>query len=61
MARRALTFRGVGRGVTPLSRLLPQRLPSTPWDPELARAMAGEVCVEEEELPDMLLADLETE
>ena len=37
---------------------LPQRLPSTPWDPELARAMAGGVRVEEEELLDVLLADL---
>ena len=37
---------------------VPERLPDTPWDPGLARAMAGQCRVEEEELLETLLGDL---
>lgn len=38
---------------------VPDTLPETPWDPRLPAAMAGNARVEEEELLDVLLADLE--
>jgi uncharacterized protein (TIGR02679 family) len=38
---------------------VPRKLPSTPWEPSLAQAMAGNARVEEEELLDILLADLQ--
>src|SRR5690606_6170190 len=41
-----------------VSHPLPERLPATPWDPELSVAMAGGVRVEEEEILDLLLSDL---
>lgn len=41
------------------SSTLPDRLPPTPWDPDLCSVMSGGRRVEEEELIDVLLGDLQ--